>query len=219
MRARIGRYRNVDLRSNDDFVVGCRLLTQPFFLDRADWIQVPASWSKNIVTFKTYSTDDPEGLDLWRRVERRTAQVPSMPGLSEGDAPRYGQPTLIANRLGQGTLRVLVTDIYNRRCAITGERTLPALEAAHIRPYAEGGRHEASNGLLLRRDIHSLFDAGYVTVTPDHRFEVSKRIREEFDNGRHYYALQGTPLVVPEKAEFRPNNEAIAWHNETRFRG
>lgn len=86
---------------------------------------------------------------------------------------------------------MLVTDIYNRRCAITHERTLPALEAAHIRPYGDGGEHEARNGLLLRRDIHSLFDAGYVTVTPDLRFEVSRRIKEEFDNGRHYYELMG----------------------------
>src|ERR671910_1048900 len=60
-----------------------------------------------------------------------------------------------------------------------------------VRPYGEGGAHEASNGLLLRRDIHSLFDAGYVTVTPDLRFEVSRRIREEFENGRVYYDLHG----------------------------
>jgi putative restriction endonuclease len=78
---------------------------------------------------------------------------------------------------------VLVTDIYQRRCAVTQERTLPALEAAHIRPYGDGGSHEAQNGLLFRRDIHSLFDAGYVTVTPDLRFEVSSRIKAEFENG------------------------------------
>jgi predicted restriction endonuclease len=47
----------------------------------------------------------------------------------------------------------------------------------HIRPYGDGGAHEAQNGLLLRRDIHSLFDAGYVTATPDLRFEVSRRIK------------------------------------------
>ena len=92
---------------------------------------------------------------------------------------------------------MLVTDIYRRRCAVTQERTLPALEAAHIRPYGDGGEHEARNGLLLRRDIHSLFDAGYVTVTPDLRFEVSRRIREEFENGKHYYALHGQQIEPP----------------------
>lgn len=76
------------------------------------------------------------------------------------------------------------------------------MEAAHIRPYADGGVHEAKNGLLLRRDIHSLFDAGYVTVTPDLRFEVSRRIKEEFDNGKHYYALHGHKIDAP--SESRP---------------
>jgi putative restriction endonuclease len=114
---------------------------------------------------------------------------------------------------------VLVTDIYHRRCAITKEKTLPALEAAHIRPYADGGVHEARNGLLLRRDIHSLFDAGYVTVTPELRFEVSGRIREEFDNGIHYYALHGQTIDLPEVLNHRPDPAALSWHNEHRFNG
>ena len=88
---------------------------------------------------------------------------------------------MIRPRLGQGAFRVVVTDSYSRQCAVTDERILPALDAAHIRPYADGGEHEARIGLLLRRDIHSLFDAGYVTVTPEYRREVSRRIREEFE--------------------------------------
>ncbi len=81
-------------------------------------------------------------------------------------------------------------------CAVTRERTLPALEAAHIKPFAEGGEHEASNGVLLRRDIHSLFDAGYVTITPKLNFEVSRRIKEEFENGRQYYELHSRGVTV-----------------------
>ena len=84
---------------------------------------------------------------------------------------RYGEPQLIHPRLGQGAFRVLVTDIYNRRCAITHERTLPALEAAHIRPYGDGGEHEALQRTAASARIHSLFDAGYVTVTPYLHFE------------------------------------------------
>jgi putative restriction endonuclease len=126
---------------------------------------------------------------------------------------------LIEPRLGQGAFRLLVTDLYHRRCAVTGERTLPALEAAHIRPYSDGGSHEASNGLLLRRDIHSLFDAGYVTVTPDLRFKVSKRIREEFENGRHYYELQERIIEPPVRPELRPQNAVLEWHYNERFLG
>ena len=155
-----------------------------------------------------------EKIGVGRKVMQQRATAGASPALA-----RYGEPTLIRPRLGQGAFRVLVTDVYHRRCAITGERTLPALEAAHIRPYAEGGSHEARNGLLMRRDIHSLFDAGYVTVTPSHHFEVSRRIREEFDNGRHYYDLHGRSIESPDGPRNSPDPVALAWHNEHRFLG
>ena len=217
MRARIARYRRADSTDRSNFEIGCRILTQPFFFEEHDWIPVPPSWAPNIVSFKTYNTGDAEGLALWEAVNERMNR-PDFAGMAESEA-RFGEPQLIRPRLGQGAFRVLVTDTYNRRCAITRERTLPALEAAHIRPYADGGTHEAQNGLLLRRDIHSLFDAGYVTVTPDLRFEVSHRIREEFDNGRHYYELHGKPIFAPEDELRRPDPEALRWHNEHAFRG
>ena len=217
MRARIARYRRADQGDRSDFEIGCRILTQPFFFDKGDWIPVPASWAPNIVSFKTYATGDADGLALWDAVNDRLKR-PASPGMAEAQA-RFGEPQLIRPRLGQGAFRVLVTDIYNRRCAITHERTLPALEAAHIRPYGDGGEHEARNGLLLRRDIHSLFDAGYVTVTPGLRFEVSRRIKEEFDNGRHYYELHGKPISAPADVLRRPDPEALRWHNEHPYRG
>lgn len=215
MRTRIAKYRKANPADRADFTIGCRILTQPFFLPETSWIPVPPSWSRNIVTFKTYTSDDPDGRMLWEAVQ---SAVMAPPGVAE-PAARYGAPVLITPRLGQGAFRVLVTDTYDRRCAITRERTLPALEAAHIRPHADGGSHEASNGLLLRRDIHSLFDAGYVTVTPELRFVVSRRIKEEFENGRHYYALDGEPIAKASLSQHRPNSSALTWHNENRFRG
>jgi putative restriction endonuclease len=217
MRARIARYRRNGLDDRSDFVIGCRILAQPFFLDEYDWIPVPDSWARTVVRYKTYSTDDPEGRALWERVSGHLGWAPAT-GLAEAGA-RFGQPQLVQPRLGQGAFRVLVTDAYDRRCAVTRERTLPALEAAHIRPYSEGGIHEAPNGLLLRRDIHSLFDAGYVTVTPDHHFEVSGRIREEFENGRDYYALHGARVTKPKQRGWGPDPTLLAWHNVNRFKG
>ena len=217
MRAQIARYRRADPGDRSDFEIGCRILTQPFFFAEADWIPVPANWAPNIVSFKTYNTGDADGLALWDAVNERMNRA-DFPGMAEAQA-RFGEPQLIRPRLGQGAFRVLVTDIYNRRCAITHERTLPALEAAHIRPHGDGGAHEAQNGLLLRRDIHSLLDAGYVTVTPDLRFEVSRRIKEEFDNGRHYYERHGQPISAPDDTLRRPDPEALRWHNEHAFRG
>ena len=217
MRTRIARYRRQEPNDQSDFEIGCRILTQPFFFDEADWIPQPASWSPNIVSLKTYNTDDPEGLQLWEAVNDRLSRQPGNE-LAE-ELERYGKPQRIRPRLGQGAFRVLVTDIYGRRCAVTQERTLPALEAAHIRPYGCGGTHDAQNGLLLRRDIHSLFDSGYVTVTPDLNFEVSRRIREEYENGRHYYALHGKRINAPELLDKRPDHAALTWHNEHCFKG
>ena len=94
-----------------------------------------------------------------------------------------------------------------------------AAQAAHIRPYGDGGAHEAKNGLLHRRDIHSLFDAGYVTVTPDLRSEVSWSVKEEFDSGKHYYALHGDKIDAPLEARHHPASDALSWHNERCFRG
>ncbi|MCP5365989.1 MAG: HNH endonuclease [Hyphomicrobiales bacterium] len=216
MRARIAKYRRAAPDDRSDFAIGCRILTQPFFLDEADWIPVPDSWSPTIVSFKTYNTADVDGLALWEAVNDRLSRRP-VAGLAE-DQARFGAPHLIRPRLGQGAFRVLVTDIYERRCAVTRERTLPALEAAHIRPYGDGGVHEARNGLLLRRDIHSLFDAGYVTVTPELHFEVSRRIKEEFENGRDYYALHGRLIRAPEDTSLSPDPDALIWHNDHCFR-
>jgi putative restriction endonuclease len=217
MRERIRRYRRVAHDDRSDFVIGCRILTQPFFLPASAWISVPASWAPNIVAFKTYTTDDPDGRLLWEAVQAHARVADNAAPAASG--ARYGEPMLVRPRLGQGTFRVLVTDIYNRRCAVSGERTLPALDAAHIRPFGEGGEHAASNGLLLRRDIHSLFDAGYVTVTPSLHFEVSGRIREEFENGRHYYELHGSPVARPNRPELLPDQQSLSWHNEYRYRG
>jgi putative restriction endonuclease len=112
---------------------------------------------------------------------------------------------------------VLITDLYQRRCAVTGERALPALEAAHIKPVSQQGLHRTNNGLLLRSDIHRLFDEGYVTVTPDCCFRVSKRLKTDFDNGEEYRRFVGREVPVPTNPEDRPDCELLEWHADTVF--
>lgn len=219
MRKRILMYRRTTTDDRSDFQIGCRILTQPFFFEERDWLPVPASWSRSIVVLKTYDTATDEGLDLWKSVSNKLAVDPPVVMDDGAEDNRFGKPQLVLPRLGQGAFRVVVTDGYRRRCAITGEKTLPALDAAHIRPYSEGGTHTPSNGILFRRDIHSLFDAGYVTVGPDLRFEVSARIRQEFENGRHYYELHGKELSSPALPYQRPDIAALEWHNTTIYKG
>jgi putative restriction endonuclease len=218
MRERVARYRRTESDSaREDYRIGCRILTQPSFWSEHLWIRTPETWSRNIVVGKRYDTDSEEGRELWESaLERMSAPVNL--GMSDR-AARYGDPVLIAPRLGQGAFRVGVVEAYSRRCAVTGEKTLPALEAAHIRPYADGGTHEISNGILMRRDLHTLFDLGYVTVARDFRFEVSKKIKEEYENGREYYALHGRQVLTPSKQIHQPDRQLLSWHSENIFKG
>ncbi len=218
MRQRIAHYRRDGtlLDSRCDPVVGCRVLTQPFFWPRDQWLPVPASFARNIVTGKRYDSSSADGRYLWDAIADRTPL--SGPG-EHGRGERYGSPQTVRPRLGQGAFRLTVTDAYDRCCAVSGEKTLPILDAAHIRSYGEGGEHDPANGLLLRTDIHRLFDLGYVTVSADHRFEVSHRLKADFDNGRHYYDLHGASIRLPQPGYASPAGDALAWHREERYLG
>lgn len=218
MRSRLQRYRRDISDSRQDFLIGCRIIAQPFFFSPEEALPAPRDWSPNIVSIKIYDTSETEGRRLWEALAPRLAATSSLP-LPPPSEERFGRPVFLRPRLGQGAFRAVITELYERRCAITGERTLPVLEAAHIRPYASGGRHDPRNGLLLRSDLHNLFDTGYVTVTPEGRFEVSGRIRAEFENGHDYYALHGRRLRFPEDENARPDPTILSWHNEHVFRG
>ena len=224
MRSRISKYRRVPIGISDDPKIGCLILAEPFFFPESDWIPKPGDFKLNTVVGKTYDTEQVAGHRLWHQVNERLISIQSDlpspgPALAAMADARYGKATLVMPRLGQGAFRVLVTDAYERRCAITNERTLPVLEAAHIRPYAEGGSHELSNGLLLRSDLHTLFDRGYMTVDPnDKRILVSSKIREEFENGREYYQLHGRDLRLPANPMATPSIESLRFHAENVFR-
>jgi putative restriction endonuclease len=133
----------------------------------------------------------------------------------EPEAAMFGAPISVRPRLGQGSFRVLVTDTYERRCAVTRENILPVLQAAHIRPVSRGGQHRIDNGVLLRSDVHTLFDRGYVTITRDQRFRVSRKLRDDFNSGDYYFQFDGTEVWSPATASDRPASEALEWHADT----
>lgn len=226
MRDRIARYRRSPIAPYENPNVGCIMLAEPFFWDRSEWIPSPPE-------FKVHGTQVGKGFDsetgpgkaLWEAVCEQLRRSPTN-RLEQGTATEaaiesggFGRLQIIHPRLGQGLFRILVTDAYSRRCAITGERTLPVLEAAHIKPYLLVKRHEVSNGLLLRADLHKLFDEGYLTVDPQDRcIAVSKRIKEEFENGKDYYKLEGLALREPAAAWAKPSPENLEYHAYNVFR-
>lgn len=204
-------------------VIGCLLVASPVFFPRDLWLGPPRDWSKNIVSGKSYDLTRGEGYRLWQACLERTQPLP----LSEAaafnlkvmeDRPRYGEEIVVKPRLGQGSFRYVLQSVY-QKCAVTREHSLPALDAAHIVPYSHGGIHEVPNGILLRADIHKLFDRGFVTVTPDYRFKVSGLLDERYHNGRAYYQLDGADIWVPQNEPDRPRKEYLEMHSSEVFLG
>lgn len=205
------------------YPIGCVVLTGCVFFADEDWVRVPRDYAKNIVQGKTYDLTTGEGARLWAECQQRAAGNVLTDRVAEDARPvaaeRFGRASMIRPRLGQGAFRVAVLDAYGRACAVSTEHSLPVLEAAHIRSYADGGDHDVTNGICLRSDIHRLFDAGYVTVDDDHRFVVSQRLKDDFDNGKVYYAWQGQPIDLPRDRALEPDRTALAWHRENQFVG
>ena len=192
MRQKIAGLRTEAVDPYEDFQIGCILLQQPFFLPQAEWLSVPSDFHRSLMQGKGFDTDSGTGKDLWDVIQMRFASQ-TAPEFQVGDGTvMWSNPVLVKQRLGQGAFRILVTDTYQRQCAVTHEKALPALEAAHIQPVTQEGRHRIDNGLLLRSDIHRLFDKGYVTITPDYKFRASRKLKDDFDNGEEYLRLQGS---------------------------
>jgi hypothetical protein len=115
----------------------------------------------------------------------------------------------IAVRRGQPKFRACLISSYGI-CAVTGCNVEAALEAAHIVPYQGEATNHPANGLLLRADIHTLFDLGLLAVDPD-KLEIL--LSAELD-GTEYENLRGQALKLG-KASISPSKAALAKHRST----
>jgi putative restriction endonuclease len=218
----LGRYKE----GGPNRLIGCIALADPVFLPQDQWIPVPKDYHANLVQGKQYNATEGTGRSLlaWAQTVLygprpgavRESVVPPRPDPVPG--VMWTEGVIGRRRLGQGAFRVLVSEAYARRCAISGERTVPVLEAAHILPVADGGEHRLTNGMLLRADIHRLFDDGYVGIDERYRVHVSRRLKEDWQNGKIYYQHEDRTLHIPEAIECRPDPQLLQWHMDTRFR-
>lgn len=111
----------------------------------------------------------------------------------------------IARRQGQSKFRQLLLDAYSGKCAITNFDAEAALEAAHIIPYIETENNHPSNGLLLRADLHTLFDLNLIAINPKTmRVHISPTLKKT-----EYCSIEGKELRVPKDEKCRPNAQFL----------
>lgn len=222
---RIGGYRHIELSDprSVQAPLGCTLLRNTVFWERKRWIPwgEAKGWARNIVRGKSES-DPARASQLLAEIQYDNLKEP------EDFAPSFEplevdeRELLLAQsrvRVGQGAFRSRLLDAYGRRCAITGERTEPVLDAAHVQPYLGPRSNHVQNGLLLAKEFHTLFDLGYLTVTPDFTVRVSETLHAEWSNGKRYYQFQGARLRVPEDRGMQPSLDALDWHARKIYRG
>ena len=114
----------------------------------------------------------------------------------------------IVRRRGQPEFRHTLLEAYDGKCAITGCDAEDALEAAHIIPYLGVETNRVTNGLLLRADIHVLFDMGLIAIdTSNMTLLVSPDLERT-----EYNLLADKHLRFPKNLSLAPNIEALNQH-------
>ncbi|BFM38811.1 HNH endonuclease [Synechocystis sp. LKSZ1] len=118
---------------------------------------------------------------------------------------------MLVQRRGQKKFREELISLYDGKCAISGTNTIEVLEASHIVPYFGDETNHPTNGILLRSDIHNLFDFGLIAINETtYSIMISEMLR-----GSYYQQYDGRQLYLPKTAGFRPSRKALQRHRET----
>lgn len=221
---RIVGYRKRDLEAAeiDARALGCIALVHVSFWPETRWIPwgTARGWKRQTVVGRY--EQDPANAEILRMAIAAEQAAPPAEFSSRFELVQTDERSIVrtdsVRRQGQGAFRARLLAAYGGSCAITGEHTEPVLAASHIQPYLGPRSNHPQNGLLLTQEFHTLFDRGYVTVTPDDRVRISPRLRQDFGNGRRYEKHDGQALLLPRDPAARPSREALEWHARELFK-
>lgn len=146
--------------------------------------------------------------DLLQKTTRDAEAVGEFTPADEADELHRVLAAIIRRR-GQPAFRKSLLAAYGGRCAMTGCDVADALEAAHIRPYSGQSSNIVGNGLLLRADVHTLFDLYLISVDPT---SLRMRLAPELQRSS-YGELEGKALAAPASAGQAANPDCLAWHH------
>ena len=200
--SRLDKYKSVrstDTRSAEVSEIGCILLTNAEFFDDLNFLDVDdykIDFSRYIVKIKYFNEDDP--------FPKSNESFESEFDLVPTDAEKLRKSRTVSERKGQGSFRAKVTFAYQNKCCITGETTPELLEAAHIQPYIDESSNHVKNGLLLRVDLHKLFDNGLMYIDDEYCIHISPYVTSSY-----YQKYNGQCISLPEKERLYPSIEAL----------
>jgi putative restriction endonuclease len=188
-----------DERSVTDSEIGCIVLTNAVYYDDDKFLDLDnyeIDFSRFIVKIKYYNANDP----LEIATQSTLKEFELLPTTIE----KLKKSRLVTERKGQGNFRAIITTAYSNKCCITSETTPELLEAAHIQPYFDENSNHVKNGLLLRVDLHKLYDNGLLYIDESFKIYISPEVKSEF-----YRKLNGTTIRLPENNNLHPSKEAL----------
>ena len=188
-----------DERSVTDSEIGCIVLTNAVYFDDDKFLDLDnyeIDFSRFIVKIKYYNEIDPLEIVIQSTVN----DFELLPTTLE----KLKKSRLLTERKGQGNFRAIITTAYSNKCCITNETTPELLEAAHIQPYFDENSNHVKNGLLLRLDLHKLYDNGLLYIDETFKIHISPEVKSEY-----YQELNGLTIRLPENNNLHPSIEAL----------
>lgn len=199
---RLSKYKTLhssDERNVVDSEIGCIVLTNSLFYDDDNFLDLrnySIDFSINIVKIKYFWGEDPLTVD--------TSLVSNEFKLIPSSVQKEKKTRLVTERKGQGGFKGIISEAYSNKCCITNETIPELLEAAHIQPYINEKSNHVKNGLLLRIDLHKLYDNGLIYIDKLFKVHVSPLVK-----GEYYQNLNGATIRLPKDKSKYPSIAAL----------
>lgn len=180
-----------------DYKLGCIILKNCEFWDE-EYFKKPSDFKiefpKQVVKFKYFNNPD----TLQKKEELSPPDFIPIVSLREENK------RLVNQRAGQGDFKGKILKAYDNRCCITSETCPELLEAAHIQKYINENSNHIQNGLLLRVDLHRLFDSGLLNIDDSYSVQISPELKSTA-----YTILQDKKIILPRARYNHPSKEAL----------
>ena len=191
----------------------------PFFLERSDWIDFDKILSKKLPKvgsqnyLKHFESNHPDVKNIWDAIKGKTKHLDYF---KEMESPKHYVERSGKIRLGQGTFRAKVVELFGNECAVTRINAKRLIEAAHIKPFREVLEHDISNGIALRADLHKMLDSGYAKIQKvgdELRFIISDRFWKDHNNHCEIYR-DLHEKVIANPSGWNVDEESLEWSSK-----